>query len=436
VSGTWLGAIRAATYRSRIEERASFYLTLPARGERESLQLQWLNAEWERATRSVPYFGQLQKSTPLPPRFASLDEFTSLVPPMNRRTLQEHRQALVGLGRKPDFFRITGGSTAQPIQVPSWNEELRSTIPDLWTARKWYGIDPASRLFLLWGHSHLLGSGVAGWLRARQRQVFDRLLGYRRFSAYDLRPEVLRRAAEVLVHFKPDYLVGYSVALDLLARAAADLRSELRATGLRMVVGSAEGFPTPDSASRLEDLFDCPVGMEYGAVETNLMAHTHPDGGYRVFWHSYLLERGEAPEGSIRVTSLYPRCVPLLRYEIGDQIEPWPEDTSRVGLASFQRVIGRCNDYVLMPDQTPIHSEAFTHAIRPCAAIGSYQVVQDGERIELRFTAARDLTPQEEVAIRERLHKVHGGIEKIPLVRTDRLKQTIAGKTPMILRRS
>jgi phenylacetate-coenzyme A ligase PaaK-like adenylate-forming protein len=418
-----------------VGERAAQYQSLPTAAERAGVQLELLNQEWERATQVVPYFARLRESTPLPSRFASLEEFAALLPPMNRQTMQQHRQALVSRGRKPDFFRITGGSTAQPIQVPSWKQELRNTVPDLWTARGWYGIDPASRLFLLWGHSHLLGTGVAGWLRGLRRQALDRVLGYRRFSAYDLRPEVLRRAGEAVLRFRPDYVLGYSVALDLFARAAEARREELRALGVRLVVAAAEGFPAPDSAARLGDLFDCSVGMEYGAVETALIGHTHPEGGYRVFWRTYLVEAGQGTQASIRVTSLYPRCVPLVRYEIGDEVESWPDEESRLGLASFKRVLGRCNEYVSLSDQTPIHSEAFTHAVRPCAAIESYQVVQEGPRIELRFMAARDLTPPEEGAIRERLHKVHAALEKVPLVRVHELQRTIAGKTPMILRR-
>ena len=135
---------------------------------------------------------------------------------------------------------------------------------------------------------------------------------------------MMRRAAEELLRFRPAYVLGYSVALDLFAAANRDRREQLRASGVRLVVGTAEAFPTRESANRLRDLFGCDVAMEYGAVETGLLAHTHPEGGYRAFWRSYLLEvaGGEHP-GRLLVTSLYPRCLPLVRYEIGDEIYCW-----------------------------------------------------------------------------------------------------------------
>jgi hypothetical protein len=56
-----------------------------------------------------------------------------------------------------------------------------------------------------------------------------------------------------------------------------------RGLGLRPVVGTAESFLAPESADLIEGLFGCPVGMEYRAVETGVLAHTHPDGGFRFF---------------------------------------------------------------------------------------------------------------------------------------------------------
>jgi phenylacetate-CoA ligase len=309
----------------------------------------------------------------------------------------------------------------------------------MWLGRSWYGVSPASRLFLLWGHSHLLGAGIKGWLNARKRMVLDRMLGYFRFSAYDLRPEVLGRAALKLIRFKPDYLIGYSIALDLFASANTSLREELRALGMKMAVGAAEGFPSSESEARLGDLFGCPIAMEYGAVETGLMAHTHPSGGYRVYWRTYFMEaERRCPEShnmTVRITNLYPRCTPLVRYEIGDEIETWEHKEERIlGLESFKRVVGRCNDYVLLEDGARIHSEAFTHAVRACPVIGSYQVVQSGTHLCIRYTSDVPLNGSHISQIRERLGKIHLALGRMEFERVDRLMQTVAGKTRMVIK--
>jgi phenylacetate-coenzyme A ligase PaaK-like adenylate-forming protein len=434
---TMVASIRSVLESRRARRRETVYASACSDAQREAAQLDLLNEAWERTVSTVPYYSELIESAGLPRHFASFEEFASRVPVTDRKTFQEQRERLVSSERPAQLVRITGGSSAEPVQVPSWKSEFRFTRPDLWLARSWYGIRPESRLFLLWGHSHLLGSGVRGWIAARRRNLKDRLIGYLRFSAYDLGRSSLRRAADALIRFEPEYVVGYSVALDLFARANAERRTALRAAGVKLVVATAEGFPAPDSQERLADLFACPVGMEYGAVETDAVAHTHPEGGFRVFWRSYLIDTERVGgQHRLRVTSLYPRCVPLVRYELGDEIKLASGAAERVSsVLSFERVIGRCNDYVVLGDGSLVHSEAFTHAVRSCEEVLSYQVVQEGSDLRLLYTTERELDSAVQAAIRQRLARVHGELQGIRLERVESLHRTIAGKTPMVLRR-
>jgi phenylacetate-CoA ligase len=438
---TLVGRVRSSRYAPAVEQRARVYPSSIDDEGRLRAQLEAWNREWQRLTTSVPYFKRLSRENQLPPRFNSWQEFLDRVPPATRAVVQHRTAEMTSDERPPDFTRTTGGSTAEPVQLPAWNSEEVFTMYDRWLARSWYGVSPGSRLFLLWGHSHLMGSGLKGRLNAVRRKLSDRLLGYYRFSAYDLRPEALREAARALIRFRPEYVVGYSVALDLFARANADLRDELRAVGLKVVIGTAESFPSPDSAQLLEDLFGCAVAMEYGSVETQLIAHTRPAGGYAVFWQSYFLEAerdGSSASSSglqVRVTSLYPRCFPLVRYELGDEIELWDDATNHaIGIDGFKRVRGRCNDHVLLKDGTIVHSEAFTHAVRSCGEISGYQVAQSGASLSINYTARENLTAEQLAQIRSRLARAHPQLAHVEIKRVERLRQTIAGKTRMVIK--
>ena len=432
---TLAGSIRARRMAPAIRGREALAGDSDA-GRRQVLQLERLNAEWQRVVEGVPYFRALRRERGLPASFDSLESFCACVPVTTRETLQRELARLSLEGPPAELVRTTGGSTSQPVQLPAWRSEFAATAPDVWVGRSWYGIGPDARLFLLWGHSHLLGSGWRGRLNALRRTLNDRLLGYRRFSAYDLRPEALRRAGDALLSFAPRYVVGYSVALDAFARANRDRAAEFARLGLSAVIGTAEAFPSDHSTDLVAEVLGAPVGMEYGAVETGVVAHTHPEGGYRVFWGSYLLEgeRGESGRYSVRVTSLYPRCLPLVRYELGDEIEvDAPVPALAVGLARFRKVVGRCNDYVPLPDGSRIHSEAFSHAVRPCPEVRSFQVVHGAQGIRIRFTADSPLGEAREVEIRERLRRIHPQLETVQLVRVERLPQTLAGKTRMVV---
>jgi phenylacetate-coenzyme A ligase PaaK-like adenylate-forming protein len=427
------------SYNTAIRQRAHLYSCQYDDQERLAIQLNLWNNEWFRLLKDVPYYRELSLNLGLPDRFCCWQEFVNCLPITTRSTVQAHKTTMVSNEKPPEFTRMTGGSTAEPVQIPSWYSEHAHTSSDTWLARSWYGISPASRLFLLWGHSHLLGTGLRGWINAQKRMVYDRLLGYYRFSAYDLRPSALQRAARELIRFNPDYMIGYSVALDLFSRANIDLSMELQKIGLKVVMGTAEGFPAPDSQTLLHDLFKCPIGMEYGSVETALIAHTHPAGGYRIFWHTYFVEAERENTNNIgwkvRVTSLYPRCFPLVRYELGDEIELLnSEQKFAIGLDGFRRVIGRCNDYIILSDGAAIHSEVFTHAIRACSAINSFQVMQDSNTLVINYTSSSPLPKEEAVRIHSRLQKIHPELTKAEFKQVQKLQQTIAGKVRMVIR--
>lgn len=427
----------ARELRREIAEAAALYEVAPTPADQQHTQLELLNHVWARARSSVPYYRDLAIRRQLPAVWEDLAEFFDRMPVADRGTLQAEGGALYDTERAPEQWGATGGSTAEPIQLPRWNDEVRATRPNAWIGRGWYGVEPEDRLFMLWGHSHLLGSGLRGFINGHKRRVQDQLLGYHRFSAYDISPAAMQRAIEELLDFRPDYVLGYSVALDRLAREAMRRRERLHALGMKVVIATAEGFPSPESAARIEDAFGCPVAMEYGAVEALGLAYTHPSGGYRLFWRSYLAEV-EPREGRhvLRLTALYPRCLPLFRYEIGDEIELGAGlEASPRGIREFDRVIGRCNDFVEMGDGSLVHSEGFSHAVRPCASVQGYQVAQRGNEVRLYFTGAQDLEPEEESGLRRRLAAIHPELEDIPVERRTELERTIAGKTPMVLRR-
>ena len=431
------GALRALRLRGQIREQEIFYGALRQSNEIARWQLESFNRHWPELLRTVPYLQRLSKELALPRQFSGWQAFRDALPITDRKTLQENRQAIADASQAPDYWRSTGGSTAEPIQIPAWNSEIGVATRDIWYARKWFGIAPADRLFLLWGHSHLLGSDIKGRLNSANRRLKDAMLGYCRFSAYDLSAAVLRTAADRLLAFKPAYLLAYAAALDRFARVNQDRRAAFHKLNLKVAIATAESFPTRDSAGLIEDVLGCPVAMEYGAVETGPIAHQRRRGGYGVFWRHYYVESIDASSMAgareILVTSLYPRCVPLVRYKIGDliTINPNGGDCAQ----EFESVIGRCNDYVVLPNGALVHSEAFSHAVKDLAGILAYQVVQESrERITLRCVGAPGRDSDASVEIQRRLERILPGITGVQVQWVDALEQTIAGKSRRIVR--
>jgi len=397
-------------------------------------QLEQFNRLWPDVCRRMPYFNRLQKQNDLPSAFSSWADFSKKTPFLERRNLHKDHSLLVSLGKKSEYWRTTGGSTEEPVQIPAWNSEKEHARRDSKEARAWFGVESCDRLFLIWGHSHLLGRGIQRYWNRSTRFLKDQWLGYRRYSAYDLSEEGLRKAAKSLLNFKPKYVLGYSVALDRFARINQDLSSKFHKLCLKVVIATAESFPRPESPQLIREVFGSPVAMEYGAVETGPMAHQDSTGIYRVFWKHFFLEAILSPEITgayeLLVTTLYPRYFPLVRYRIGDLI--LKGEGPDYSLQTFKAVIGRCNDLVYLKNDKVIHSEAFAHALKDTPSLLGYQVSQCNGEIKLIYLAKEPMAETAVNEIRRRLTLIHTELGSISLERVEHLHQTLAGKTSRI----
>ena len=433
-----LARLRSARLAGPIARAGAWYADERSPDEIASLQLDAFNRVWSDTIERSDYFRFLAAERGLPVRFTSWDEFTECVPLLDRRTLAREVERFVVAGSRPDYHRVTGGSTAQPISIPASHSEDRANLGNTWLARSWYGVVPSDRLFLLWGHSHLLGFGASGAVKRWLRAAKDRSIGYLRVSAYDLSDHAMRIAARRLLAHKPAYVIGYSAALHRLAHVNRDLRDRFRSLAIKVAIATAESFPSAHSAELISETFGCPVAMEYGAVETGLIAHEHPHGGLRVFWASHYVEavpstnRPECQE--IAVTALYPRMVPLIRYRLGDLVRA--SDSIRGRSATLDAVIGRCNDEILLGDSTRIHSEAFSHVLRDVCEVQAFQVVQEQpQAVSINYLSDDHLPETTLSSIRRRLIAIDERLRGTRLVRVDRLEETIAGKTKRVVNR-
>lgn len=434
-----IGKLREYRLKSSVQDQKEFYGGNWSSDEIQAWQLDQFNKQWQSIRENVPYYSRLAAKRDLPLRFDSWKKFRRRMPVIDRETVQNHRIELTSTKEEPDFQRVTGGSTAEPVQIPAWSSERTYERRNFWYARDWYDITPSDRLFLLWGHSHMFGEGIAGWWKKQTRQLKDWLLGYQRFSAYDMSREALERAGEALLEMKPDYLLGYSTALDKWARATQSRRMDYHDLNLKAIVATAESYPRADSPQVIQETFGAPIVMEYGTVETGPIAYQTPDEDFQIFWRDYRIEgrKTDLVDGAyeIFVTSLYPRCFPLIRYRVGDLV---PENPSSPSFdQTLSSILGRCNDYIELDGGRRIHSEAITHAVKDIPAVRAYQVHQrvDGS-LKMYYVGENQegLGEQARQMIAQRFAQVDPELGEMELERVSALEQTPAGKQKRVVR--
>lgn len=393
-------------------------------------QLQALQRIWADACADIPHYAALVDGKRAPRDIRSWQDIQS-IPVLTRDALQDHPEQFIRRSRPPGSHIRTAGSTGTPLEIGMTQAErdlMRVVKIAAWIE---FGYAPSSRVFLMWGHSHLLGTGARGRINHVRRTVADRLLGYRRVDAYRLNREICARYAEALIAFRPMAFISYASALDVFARYTAGYRDRFRALGLRFVLSTAEPAPRPDTVSRLEDLFGCPVVEEYGGAEFGQVAFKRGRQPFDVYHDLNYLECLPAdPETGgepALVTSLSPRYLPLIRYRVGDALVG-AERFGHGHVRRFEGVAGRINDLIRLADGDSIHSVAIFHCIHQEDRVHSIQVVLDDAGIEVCLIAGDGDRPAMERRIRDRLRQVHPALGEARFKYVDDLQTNRAGK--------
>jgi phenylacetate-CoA ligase len=373
-----------------------------------SWQLAAIRHAWRDAISDIPYYAGLVDSGRAPKDIYSWEDFEA-VPVLTRQIIQDHPDAFLRRSGTPDGFAVTAGSTGTPLRLGiNQTERDRMRVVKL-AAWQQHGYGPSSRLFLLWGHAHLLGTGWKGRLNHSKRKCADAFLGYRRLDAYRLNRASCLEYADKLLRFRPLGIVGYASALDLFARCTRQFRDRFRALGVRFVLATAEPPPRPDTFPFLEDLFGCPVIQEYGGAEFGQVAFKPGADPFEVYSDLNYVER-EAPGAdgaqSVVLTSLYDRYVPLVRYRVGDALlgsDVLPHGHVR----RFDALAGRMNDVIQLEDGDSIHSVAIFHCIHQEPAVHNIQMALRDDGIDIHLVSPDGDKTVLEARLRRRFAQVH-----------------------------
>jgi phenylacetate-coenzyme A ligase PaaK-like adenylate-forming protein len=394
-------------------------------------QLVALREIWTEATRDIPYYRGLVQRDEAP---AMIDSWQDVgrIPVLTRQILQDREREFTRDSGPPPSIMQTAGSTGEPLRIGMAQPErdlMRIVKLAEWQA---LGYVQGSRLFLIWGHGHLLGTGWRGQVNHARRKLADAYLGYQRVDAYRLDRRSCEAHAEALLRFRPIGLISYASALDLFARYTISYRDRFRALGLKFVLSTAEAPPRPDTIARLEDLFGCVVVQEYGGAEFGQVAFKRGGEAFRVYADLNYVEAEPAAdagtgEQSLLVTSLYQRYLPLIRYRVGDAVVG-ARALANGQIDGFEAVAGRINDVIELSAGEFIHSVAVFHCIHQEAAVHGIQMVLTDDGIEMVLIAvATDRTAMED-RIRRRLMQVHPLLAAARFQYVEDLQATRAGK--------
>jgi phenylacetate-CoA ligase len=407
----WRRGELAQLHYEREFERTQF---LPPE-ELRRLQLGRLRALLSHAYEQCPFYCQrFAEAGIVPGDVHGLDDLRALSV-LEKRDIQEQGERMVARDwPRADLIRNqTGGSTGTPVTFYLGGDRKCSRAAATLRHNRWAGWEVGDKAAVIWGAPH--DRPASGW-RARLRgAVLREPLWLDTAHLTEARMAEFRSS---LLRHRPKIILAYARSAVLFARY-------LEAAGgpayrPHALVTSAEGLEEEDRVL-LERAFGCPVFNRYGCREVSVVASECPEhNGLHTMGEGLYLEI-ETPAGparpgetgSILVTDLLNRAMPLIRYRIGD-LGAWADGPCPCGrgLPRLERVAGRVTDFLVGGDGRLVSGVFLaTYVVAHRPSLGQVQILQHkaGE-VVYRIAPGRDFRPDADLQyLRDATRQYLGG---------------------------
>jgi phenylacetate-coenzyme A ligase PaaK-like adenylate-forming protein len=306
----------------------------------ERLQVAQFNAVWSYCLSDVPFYRTWAREHDLPDRIDRPSDLAAF-PTLTKQVIVERSDEIFQGGTVRSWV-TTGGSTGEPARYPVGTTEAGLAWANMYLGRGWWGIRPFDEHVMIWGHSHLFGTGLKGRIAQAKRKGADRVLNITRLNAYDMTEQALESHFLRLRRGNPLFMVGYTSGVFRLARYIEANGLALQVNRLRGVVLTSETVSDAD-IDTVERVFRAPAIIEYGAAETGVIAYSRDKARtLQVFWDSFICLRDAG--GVLSLTTITPRLFPLVNYEIGDVVGGG--NAADGSVLTFDSVLGRKQDVI------------------------------------------------------------------------------------------
>jgi phenylacetate-CoA ligase len=402
--------------------------------EMADYQFQLIRPLLVHACQNVPYYRKRFQAAGLNPRAISAENWHK-VPILTRKALQKNviLSQIIPEQHGEVYVNETSGSTGQPVRIFSTEItqfffKLLNIRDCLWHGRNMCG-KHASIKFLPKIASQMEGASLPSW-----GFPVDVLYGTGPLVMLDIRHPI-KHQLEWLTKHNPDYLLTYPSNLKALIEES--LRSGIKLPNLKEVRTISETL-TPNLRSLCLDAWGVPLtdaysSQEFGYIAIQCPEHEH----YHVQAESVLLEilndQGQPCQpgeiGRVVLTSLLNYATPLIRYEIRDYVEAGPICPCGRGLPVIKRIVGRQRNMLTLPSGAKRWPMVAWSRYQEVAPIRQFQFIQHTvSQIEMRLVADRELSPEEQSALKSIVQEGLGYPFEIRLTALQEIPQGHNGK--------
>lgn len=327
----------------------------------------------------VPFYRHRFKEANLTPSDIQTMEDLEKIPPTTKDDLILDKKSALPYGASVRYYvRTTGGTTGNPLSYRISRDDRFLSGALLYRGWSGGGYDLGDRVLTL------AGSSLIEDIKSMTNKRLTELTRNIRFaSAFKMSSRNLLKYVSMMNSWKPSFLRGYPSALYEFAKFIEN--HDLLIPEVSAVFVTSEKL-YPDIRETLQRVFKTRVFDGYGANDGGISAFEYECGNMHIDTERSILEvvdkndnQVTSGEGRVLATSLANYAMPVIRYDIGDQVIASDESCNcGRGLPLLKEVIGRTVSILVMPDGSRVHGWFFQHAFFQVGEqVKKYRVVQE-----------------------------------------------------------
>lgn len=341
----------------------------------------------------IPFYRRRFRESNLTPSDIRTIQDLEKLPPITKEDLIRNKDSVFPRGINiRHYVRTTGGTTGYPLTYRISHEDRFLSGALLYRGWSGGGYCLGDRLFTL------AGSSLIEDIKSTTRMRLTELSRNIRFaSAFNMSSRNLLKYVAIINFWKPSFIRGYPSALHEFAKFIE--KHDLKIPDVKAIIVTSEKLYL-DVRETLQRVFRARVFDGYGANDGGIGAYEYECGNMHIDAERSILEvvddnnnQVASGEGRVLATSLVNYAMPVLRYDIGDQVTATDElcNCGR-GLPMLKEVIGRTVSMLVMPNGSRVHGWFFQHVFfRVGEQVRKYRVVQETkDRIRIDIVPGSD----------------------------------------------
>lgn len=370
----------------------------------EMQKLQWQNVREviRYASENVPFYGKRFHEVGISWRDIRTPEDLTRIPTLTRKDIRDSGPGLLARGFETDSLvkSATGGTISSPVAVYLSRECMDMRLAATIVFNRWFGYNLGDKAVFLWGAAQDFPklTGIRA-LKASIRNFFTSRIIWMPTSYLD--DSILAGYYERLREYRPAVIQAYPTPLYLLAQYMAKANLSFTPRAITVVAEPLYDY----QRELIESVFHLKVFNWYGSRELGHMAsECRMHSGLHInAFHLYVeaISGGRqvfGSEGSLVVTDLRNKAMPLIRYEIGDVgVLSRRMCSCGSGLPLLENVSGRLVDTFVTRSGALVPGVSLTNrVIKDCLGIEQMQIIQkDFERFKIRIVKGRDFAEED-----------------------------------------